>query len=246
MKIIISPAKKLNKNAKPRNVPMSFQFLTQAQDLINQLKKLSVLQIKELMNTSDNLSQLNYTRIQNWCVKSNSTFKAIELFDGAVYEAMNISKFNQDDHVFAQNHLRILSGLYGILKPQDCILPYRLEMGTKFKNRAGDNLYSYWGDLLYNHICQELQDDFMINLASDEYSKSLKINNLKSKIITPVFKDFKNGKLKVISFFAKKARGLMCNFIIKNRIINIDDLKLFSAADYKFHMQDNDQLIFTR
>ncbi len=246
MKIIISPAKKLNKNAKAQNAPMNFRFLTQAQELIDQLKKLSILQIKELMNVSDNLSQLNYTRIQQWSVKSNSTFKAIELFDGAVYEAMNVSSFNQEDHVFAQNNLRILSGLYGILKPQDCILPYRLEMGTKFKNRTGDNLYAYWGDLLYNHICQELQDDFMINLASDEYSKSLKINNLKSKTITPLFKDFKNGKLKVISFFAKKARGLMCNFIIKNRITSIDDLKLFSAAGYKFNMQENEKLIFTR
>tara|TARA_B100000902_G_scaffold310504_1_gene300159 strand:- start:1366 stop:2106 length:741 start_codon:yes stop_codon:yes gene_type:complete len=246
MKIIISPAKKLNKDAKLQNDLMNFTFLNKSKILVNQLKNLSLVELKELMGTSDNLSQLNYDRFQKWDCNNKNTYKSIDLFNGAVYESMDIDSFSAEDHSFAQLHIRILSGLYGVLTPQDLILPYRLEMGTKFKNSEGDNLYAYWGNMLHNHLSSEIAGSFLINLASDEYSKSLKMNKLNCEIITPVFKDFKNGKLKVISFFAKKARGLMCNFIIKNKITKIDDLKLFSLGGYSFSSVDNNSLIFTR
>jgi hypothetical protein len=141
-----------------------------------------------------------------------------------------------------------LSGLYGLLKPLDLVFPYRLEMGTKMQTKAGNNLYDFWGDKLNKALSSEMEDnDVLVNLASNEYSKVLQLEKFKQEIITPIFKDYKNGKLKVISFFAKKARGEMCNFIIKNKIINIEDLKLFQNLDYKFtHQTESGELLFTR
>ena len=246
MKIIISPAKKLNTNTITHDSNVSYKFLNESKSLISDLKLLDKQNIKDLMNISDSLAELNYDRFQKWDDKLKPTYKALDLFAGAVFEAMQINDFTDEDRIYAQENLRIISGLYGVLAPEDLILPYRLEMGTKLKTSRGNSLYSFWGDKLNKYISEQIKDSFLVNLASYEYSKSLKLNMLKENIVTPVFKDFKNGKLKVISFYAKKARGYMCNFIIKNRIEKIDDLKLFSDYGYSFHAENEGDLIFTR
>lgn len=245
MKIIISPAKKLNMNSSTYDSNMSYEFLSESKSLMSELKLLDKKKIKDLMSISNSLVELNYDRFQKWDEKLKPTYKAIDLFAGAVFEAMQINNFTAEDRIFAQENLRIISGLYGVLLPDDLILPYRLEMGTKIKNSGGNNLYSFWGDKLNKYISGQIKDSFLVNLASDEYSKSLKLSKL-NNIVTPVFKDFKNGKLKVISFYAKKARGYMCNFIIKNRIEKIDDLKLFSENGYSLHEENAGELVFTR
>ena len=246
MKIIISPAKKLNTNSITHDSNVSYKFLNESKSLISDLKLLDKQNIKDLMHIRDSLAALNYDRFQKWDDKLKPTYKALDLFAGAVFEAMQIKDFTDEDRIYAQENLRIISGLYGVLAPEDLILPYRLEMGTKLKTSKGNSLYSFWGDKLNKYISEQIKDSFLVNLASDEYSKSLKLNKLKENIVTPIFKDFKNGKLKVISFYAKKARGYMCNFIIKNRIEKIDDLKLFSEQGYSFQEEKEGGLIFTR
>ena len=248
MKIIISPAKKLDTSVKVQNRKMNTSFLGESTKLIQILKEKSILELKDLMGLSDNLAQLNWQRFQDWDISNSNTYIAIELFNGAVYEGINTKNFNKSDNDFAQNNLRILSGLYGILKPNDLILPYRLEMGTKLKTINGNNLYRFWQDKLHQNIGDELNNEVLINLASNEYSKVLKLNKIKSEIITPVFKDYKNGKLKVISFFAKRARGEMCNFIIKNKINKIEAIKQFNRNNYNFSEEEStaNNLVFIR
>ena len=246
MKIIISPAKKLDTSLKVQNSKMKTLFLGESTKLIQILKEKSILELKDLMGLSDNLAQLNWQRFQDWDIENRNTYKALELFNGAVYEGVNVKNFNKSDNDFAQNNLRILSGLYGILKPNDLILPYRLEMGTKLKTIKGNNLYRFWQDKLHQNIGDELNNEVLINLASNEYSKVLKLNKIKSEVITPVFKDYKNGKLKVISFFAKKARGEMVNFIIKNKITSFEELKLFKNNGYAFSDENNGNILFIR
>jgi len=246
MKIIISPAKKLDNSVKVQNSKMNTSFLSVSTKLIQILKGKSISELKDLMGLSDNLAQLNWQRFQDWDIENRNTYKALELFNGAVYEGINVKNFNKSDNDFAQNNLRILSGLYGILKPNDLILPYRLEMGTKLKTIKGNNLYRFWLDKLYQNIGEELNNEVLINLASNEYSKVLKLNKIKSEVITPVFKDYKNGKLKVISFFAKKARGEMVNFIIKNKITSFEELKLFKNNGYAFSDENNADILFVR
>ena len=246
MKIIISPAKKLDTSVKLQNSKMNTSFLGESTKLIQTLKGMSILQLKDLMGLSDNLAQLNWQRFQNWDILNRNTYKALELFKGAVYEGIDAKNFNKSNKDFAQNNLRILSGLYGILKPNDLILPYRLEMGTKLKTIKGNNLYRFWQDKLHQNILNELNNEVLINLASNEYSKVLNLNKIKSEVITPVFKDYKNGKLKVISFYAKKARGQMVNFIIKNKITDPGDLKLFVQDGYKFFDEYNGNILFSR
>ena len=246
MKIIISPAKKLDTSVKVQNSKMNTSFLGESTKLIQTLKGKSILELKDLMGLSDNLAQLNWQRFQDWDILNRNTYKALELFNGAVYEGIDAKNFNKSNKDFAQNNLRILSGLYGILKPNDLILPYRLEMGTKLKTIKGNNLYRFWQDKLHQNIGDELNNEVLINLASNEYSKVLKLNKIKSEVITPVFKDYRNGKLKVISFFAKRARGEMVNFIIKNRITSPEELKSFKNNGYAFSEESNGQLLFAR
>jgi len=246
MKIIISPAKKLDTSVKVQNSKMNTSFLGESTKLIQTLKGKSILELKDLMGLSDNLAQLNWQRFQDWDILNRNTYKALELFNGAVYEGIDAKNFNKSNKDFAQNNLRILSGLYGILKPNDLILPYRLEMGTKLKTIKGNNLYRFWQDKLHQNIGDELNNEVLINLASNEYSKVLKLNKIKSEVITPVFKDYKNGKLKVISFFAKKARGEMVNFIIKNKITSFEELKLFKNNGYAFSDENNGNILFIR
>ena len=246
MKIIISPAKKLDTSIIVQNSKMNTSFLDESTKLIQVLKGKSISELRDLMGLSDNLAQLNWQRFQDWDIENRNTYKALELFNGAVYEGIDAKNFNKSNKDFAQNNLRILSGLYGILKPNDLILPYRLEMGTKLKTIKGNNLYRFWQDKLHQNIGDELNNEVLINLASNEYSKVLKLNKIKSEVITPVFKDYKNGKLKVISFFAKKARGEMVNFIIKNKITSFEELKLFKNNGYAFSDENNGNILFIR
>jgi len=245
MKIIISPAKKLATD-NFINKGTSIQFLEETNYLVNELKTYSVSDIKSLMNLSDNLAQLNWQRFQNWNTKDVG--QALFMFKGDVYQGLKAETLTNIELAFAQNNLRILSGLYGFLKPKDLIYPYRLEMGTKLKTKSGNNLYKFWEDKLHQALFSELKNgEEIINLASEEYSKAIQLNKFSNPIITPVFKDFKNGKLKVVSFFSKKARGEMVNFIIKNKIIKSDSLKSFSNLGYQFTEEtEKGELLFTR
>lgn len=249
MKIFISPAKKINeeKILYDNTKSSKFYFQKEVDYLINELKEYSVSEIKKLMNLSDNLSHLNFDRFQNWNLKSDKVCPSIYMFQGDVYKGLKATSFNNDQLDFAQQNLRIISGLYGLLKPLDLIYPYRLEMGTKMITNKGKNLYEFWGNKLRDFLTDEISnDEIIINLASNEYSKSLKLKTINNQVITPVFKDFKNGRLKVISFFAKRARGEMANFIIINKITNCNDLKLFNYDGYKYSESSNNEIVFTR
>jgi len=247
MKIIISPAKKLNIENSSINKQMYFKFKKEASDLVNNLQCKSVDEIKQLMNLSDNLTRLNWQRYQQWEFSNYKTYHAIFMFNGDVYQGLKADLFSTDEMQFAQKNLRILSGLYGLLKPLDRILPYRLEMGTKLNTSTGDNLYKFWDDKLSSALLSDMnKDEVLINLASNEYSKALQFHKIPVKVITPIFKDYKNGKLKVISFFAKKARGEMGNFIIKNKITDPADLKLFTNTGYTFSEEKEDEILYVR
>jgi cytoplasmic iron level regulating protein YaaA (DUF328/UPF0246 family) len=185
------------------------------------------------MNLSDNLAQLNWQRFQQWNTKDVG--QALFMFKGDVYQGLKAETLTNIELDFAQENLRILSGLYGLLKPKDLIYPYRLEMGIKLKTKSGNNLYKFWEDRLHQALLSELKNgEEIINLSSEEYSKAIHLKKFSNPVITPVFKDFKNGKLKVISFFAKKARGEMVNFIIKNKIKKSENLIYFSNLGYQF------------
>ena len=248
MKIIISPAKKLSNKKVPLKNVSELQFSNEAKYLIKELKDYKVNDIKKLMGLSDNLAQLNYERFQQWDLNSDQVNAAIYMFQGDVYQGLKAETFTTNEIDFAQENLRIISGLYGLLKPLDLIFPYRLEMSTKIKTQKGKNLYDFWGDKISKVLISDMKnEEVLINLASNEYSKVLKLNDFPQPVIIPIFKDYKNGKLKVISFFAKKARGEMCNFIIKNKITNTENLKMFSNLDYKFSDEnDKGEILFTR
>ncbi len=247
MKIIISPAKKIASDSITIGNSSQIKFSDEAIYLAEQLKSYSVEDIKVLMGLSDNLAKLNYDRFQKWDLKSKDIHAAIYMFQGDVYQGIELDTFNSEELMFAQNNLRIISGLYGLLKPLDSVLPYRLEMGTKLKTKMGDDLYQFWGDKLNKSLSSEMKsNETLVNLASNEYSKAIKLENLNHSFVTPVFKDLKNGKLKVVSFFAKKARGKMVNFIIKNKITSVSDLKLFSSDGYEFHDENDSEIVFCR
>ena len=195
----------------------------------------------------------NYERFQEWKLPFNeqNAKQAIAVFKGDVYVGLDINQFNQDDLMFAQDHLRVLSGLHGLLRPLDLIQPYRLEMGTKLKFRRKNNLYEFWGDVITESVQATLdgqEDNILVNLASDEYFKSINKKKLKARIVTPIFKDFKNGEYKFLSFFGKKARGMMTRYILLNRINKVDDLKLFEEDGYFYNenLSTTDEFVFTR
>ena len=254
MLVIISPAKSIDFDSaidfKDFTIP---ENLDKSQLLIGSLKKKSKKKLTELMSISPKLAQLNYERYNDWCLPftTKNAKQAIFVFKGDVYLGLDIDQFLQNDLHYAQDHLRILSGLHGILKPLDLIQPYRLEMGTKLKYRRKNNLYEFWGDIITRSVQQALddqEDDLLVNLASDEYFRSIEIKKLNARIITPVFMDFKNGEYKFLSFFLKKARGMMARYILKNRITSIDELKLLEEDGYVYnnHLSEGDRLVFTR
>jgi cytoplasmic iron level regulating protein YaaA (DUF328/UPF0246 family) len=254
MLLVISPAKNLDYDtpvpAKRHSQP---QLLDQAQLLMDDLQKLGPHQLSQLMGISDKLGVLNYDRNQNWQppFTTSNARQAIFAFNGDVYVGLDAYSMNEEDLAFAQEHLRILSGLYGVLRPLDLIQPYRLEMGTKFANMRGKDLYTFWGTELaelLNKQLKKLKTDVLVNLASNEYFKALDRKTLQAEIVTPVFKDYKGGKYKVVSFFAKKARGLMTAYSIRNQLTDPEQLKRFNEAGYTYNeaMSNGKEWVFTR
>ncbi|MEN8124137.1 MAG: peroxide stress protein YaaA [Bacteroidota bacterium] len=252
MKIVISPAKSLDFETQiPTKKYTQSIFLEQSEKLNKVLKKKSPKQLSKLMSISDKLGELNWQRNQDWQLPFTNTNarQAVYAFKGDVYIGLDAYTISVDKIEQLQDKLRILSGQYGILKPLDLMQPYRLEMGTKLKIGSKDNLYKFWGDSLTETLNNEMKNDEpLINLASQEYFKAINPKLLEAPVITPVFKDFKNGKLKIISFFAKKARGMMVRYVIDNNIENAEDLKGFNSGGYAFdaNLSTDDQLVFTR
>jgi len=252
MKIIISPAKSLDFETKaPTSLFTQPRFLEQSEKLNKKLKTFSKKNISELMKISDALSALNYDRNQMWKLpfSPENAKQAIYSFTGEVFRGIDIHTLEAEKIPVLQDRLRILSGLYGILKPLDLIQPYRLEMGTKLPVGKTKNLYKFWDDTVAKSLNDELKDgELLVNLASTEYFKVLPKKVLKVPMITPVFKDFKNGEYKTVMTFAKKARGLMVRYIIDNNIKTIDGLKSFNKESYRFseEMSTENELLFTR
>ncbi|MCL6268864.1 peroxide stress protein YaaA [Sansalvadorimonas sp. 2012CJ34-2] len=254
MLIIISPAKTLDYETAPvTDINTQPDFLKHSQELIKQLKELSPTEIGKLMSISDKLAGLNAARYEAWKKPFNNknAKQAVLAFKGDVYTGLDAETLTEKGFQFAQEHLRILSGLYGLLRPLDLMQAYRLEMGTKFANNRGKDLYAFWGDIITDALNAELEqqgDNVLVNLASNEYFKSIKSKQLNADIITPVFKDLKNGQYKIISFYAKKARGLMTRYIIDKKITKPASIKKFNYAGYSFNpeMSDNKQWVFTR
>jgi len=254
MQIVISPAKSLNFDIDTKTIKTSENlFLEKAEELILELRKYSPQALQKLLSINEKLALLNHERYKHWKLPfSNSSAKpALFAFTGHVYKGIEVESMSKESLSFAQKHLNILSGLYGVLKPLDNIMPYRLEMGTKLPNKKGDNLYRFWENELTNYINKRLShdDDILINLASSEYFKSLNTKILKAnRIITPTFKEYKNGKPKQISVFAKRARGLMTRFIIDNKITDHEEIKLFDKENYFYEdrLSDKNTWVFTR
>ena len=236
MKILISPAKSLDfENTIERSHSSKPLFADKAQQINNILKELSAPDLGDLMSISPKLSDLNWSRNQDFQKKNSKQRQAIFAFNGDVYEGIDATSISSLNHGKLQNTLRILSGLYGILKPFDNIKPYRLEMGTKISIKGTKNLYDFWKKDVTNSILKEIEeDDIIVNLASNEYFSVIDSSLIENKIISPQFKDFKNGKLKIISFYAKKARGLMTRFLIDNDIKSSSDIENFNSSGYMF------------
>jgi uncharacterized protein len=252
MKFLISPAKSLNfNNDAPTNIASEAQFLNLSEKIIKDIKKLKISELEQLMSISNNLATLNYQRYQDWKLPfdENKTKQAVFAFDGEVYNGLNANTIQDNQINYLQNNLRILSGLYGILKPLDKILPYRLEMGTKIAIQKHKNLYEFWKKTVTQSLNSELnKEEIIINLASKEYFDVIDKKLIKNKIITPEFKDYKNDKLSTISFFAKKARGLMVRYAIDNQIDNYQELKNFNIEKYQYdeNLSTETNWIFTR
>lgn len=251
MLIVISPAKTLDFETKPSTDRHSQpRYIQQSATLINELRKLDTVQVASLMSLSDKLAALNVARYESWQPKFTfeNAKQAILAFKGDVYTGLDAETMNAKDMDYAQQHLRILSGLYGVLKPLDLIQPYRLEMGTKLANKEGKDLYQFWGDDIKTSIEADLDDGVLINLASNEYFKSVQAKKLNARIITPVFKDQKNGQYKMISFYAKKARGLMSRYIIDNKLTEPEAIKGFDYEGYYYSeaQSKGDEWVFLR
>lgn len=254
MLMVISPAKTLDYTSpvklKEHTEP---EHIKQSEQLIKQLKKLSVQDVASLMSISDKLAALNVARFAEWSTKftTDNARQAILAFKGDVYTGLAAEDFSAKDYKFAQKHLRILSGLYGVLRPLDLMQPYRLEMGTKLTNSKGKDLYEFWGEQItewLNKAITEQGDGILLNLASNEYFKSVKTKQLDAKIIDVDFKDLKNGQYKIISFYAKKARGMMARYVIKNQLKEVEQLKQFDSEGYYYSEEHStaSKLVFLR
>lgn len=253
MKIVISPAKSLNFDRKISTNSYTLPIFQEEMKIINtELKKKTPNELSELMNISEKLADLNWQRNQEFSLpfSPENAKQAVYVFDGDVYDGLDVQSFENKEVEKLQQHLRILSGQYGLLKPLDLIQPYRLEMGTKIQIEKAKDLYEFWKDKITNAINHEINpDELFINLASNEYFKAIDTKKLKTKVITPIFKDYKGEELKIISFYAKKARGLMVRYIVKNDIKTIDDLKGFDYEGYTFsekHSIKENELVFIR
>lgn len=254
MLALISPAKTLDyETALPTDTYTQPRLLQQSQQLIDVCRKLSATEIASLMSVSEKIASLNVERFRDWNADfdfSNAR-QAMFAFKGDVYTGLDAYDLDDQEINFAQQHLRIFSGLYGLLRPLDLMMPYRLEMGTKLNNTRGHNLYEFWGDIITDQINQDLANidaKVLVNLASDEYYKSVNEKKIQGEIIKPVFLDQKNGKYKVISFYAKKARGLMARYIVKNKLSQVEQLKAFNSDGYYFDAESSSdkELVFKR
>ena len=260
MYFLLSPAKSLNEtDAIPLNLGNYYsqpELIEHSQVLMQVLKSKEPIDLQELMSISNDLAQLNAARNQQWHWSKEQPFTdntdaakpAGYLFDGDVYTGLDMYHMDKDTTIYVNEHLGILSGLYGVLKPLDLIQPYRLEMGTKLKNERGDNLYEFWGEEVTEVInvrMADSDDKTLVNLASNEYFKSVKKKTLKADIITPRFEDEKNGQYKVISFYAKKARGLMVKYAADNKLTNAEQLKQFDLAGYYYCEAASDDKTWT-
>jgi cytoplasmic iron level regulating protein YaaA (DUF328/UPF0246 family) len=251
---IISPAKSLNFNNPVANYGVSTpRFMADSKRLMDSLKKKSVKKLKEMMDISDDLALTNFDRNQLWLEdqKLNETNTALFAFTGEVYRGLNAKSMKSQTVEYTNDHLRILSGLYGLLKPLDLIQPYRLEMGTSLKTTRGKNLYEFWGERVVTSLLQDLEElsgKAIVNLASAEYYKVLQPKAIKKTIVTPVFKDSKNGVYKIIFTYAKKARGLMTRFIMDNKIEDQEHLKAFNIEGYYFDSttSNSNEFVFLR
>jgi len=254
MLLVVSPAKNLDYESPLATTEYSQPgMLDHSQELIDTCVKLTPADIASLMGISDKLAGLNAARFGQWSqpFTPDNARQAVLAFNGDVYTGLDAASFSKQDFDFAQQHMRILSGLYGLLRPLDLMQAYRLEMGTKLANSRGTNLYQFWGELIteeLNAALAEQGDKVLINLASNEYFKSVKKKSLDAEIITPAFKDWKNGQYKMISFFAKKARGLMARYIIQNRLTNVEQLKSFDLGGYQYNgdLSKGNDWVFTR
>lgn len=256
MLIVVSPAKSLDFESPAKTKKFTTpSFLDDSQKLVKDLRKLSPDDISALMSVSVKLGELNHERFANWHTpfSLDNAKQALFAFKGDVYIGLDAEQFSAADITFAQNHLRILSGLYGVLRPLDLMQPYRLEMGRKFASGKTSSLYEFWGERLTAFLNDELQahkgkSRVLINLASNEYFNSVKPAQLDASVVTPVFKDFSAGKYKIVSFFAKKARGEMAAYIIKNRLKDPEDLLAFDINGYAFSATDStpDKPVFLR
>ncbi|WP_136483388.1 peroxide stress protein YaaA [Vibrio sp. H11] len=254
MLIVVSPAKTLDyESPLPSERYTQPELTEQSKQLIEVCRQLTPADISELMKVSDKIAGLNVARFAEWSetFTTDNARQAIFAFKGDVYTGLDAQTLSDDDLSYAQSHLRMLSGLYGLLKPLDLMQPYRLEMGTKLANERGSNLYQFWGNIITDKLNEALSaqgDNVLINLASNEYFKAVKPKALDAQIITPVFKDCKNGQYKVISFYAKKARGMMARYIIENRIESVKQLEAFDTAGYYFAADESTptELVFKR
>ena len=253
MKIVVSPAKSLDYESKlPTTRGTQPAFLETTAKLNRKMSRMTKNEISKLMSISDKLADLNYTRYQDFKEEHNkkNSRPAVYAFNGDVYAGLDAYSIPNEKLDQLQDSLRILSGLYGILKPLDLIQPYRLEMGTSVGIERKDNLYKVWQPKITELLNKEMEaDELFINLASNEYFKAIDTKKLKAEVISPVFKDFKNGKLKIISFYAKKARGAMVRYIIDKDVHNLEELKGFDYMDYRFseeHTEKENEPVFIR
>jgi cytoplasmic iron level regulating protein YaaA (DUF328/UPF0246 family) len=241
MKILISPAKSIKEDCSYPMINFSTPlFSKEAKSLNMKLKKMKVAHLMGLMHVSKEIAELNAFRYKNWHLSDTPTASvkpAGFLFTGEVYRGLDLTSFSPEMLQLAQDQLRIISGMYGLLKPLDLIYPYRLEMGTKLNVKDGiSNLYQYWGTKLTKSLQKELsKDEMVVNLASNEYAKAILFKQLKQQVITPVFKEFKGGEYKIVMMYAKHARGAMARYILQHQPKNVDDLKLFSEGGYQFN-----------
>tara|TARA_B110000008_G_C16973740_1_gene564986 strand:+ start:2126 stop:2899 length:774 start_codon:yes stop_codon:yes gene_type:complete len=251
---VISPAKKLSDECHAYKADHSQPtYLSRSAELVSKLKSYEPSYLQSLMGVSEKLSVLNWERYQSWnpSFSIDNSRQAFFMFKGDTYTGLDADSLSKDDLSFSQKHTRILSGLYGLLKPLDLIMPYRLEMGTKMENKFGKNLYDFWGDELVGGLEKDLADHesrFIVNCASVEYFKSIDKNSLSDMVITPTFKEIKNGKARIVSFFAKKARGMMARYIIKNKINDPREIVKFDLDGYEYNndLSSVSEPVFTR
>jgi uncharacterized protein len=254
MLIVVSPAKTLDYTTPPKTKKFTLpDYLDDSAELIHRMREMSSLDISELMKVSTKIADLNFDRFEAWDKKftKQNARQAVLAFKGDVYTGLDAESFSAKDFSFAQKHFRMLSGLYGLLRPLDLMQPYRLEMGTRLSTERGKNLYEFWGSEItqgINSQLKKIKSDHLINLASNEYFKAVKQKEVNGDIITPAFKEFKNGEYKMIGVYAKKARGLLSRFIIKNQLSNIEDIKAFDVDGYKFNSKASkgSNWVFTR